>query len=682
MLDGFTVLSVEETNAEGFRKTRGPYQKQSQKIWDLNAPLEILDEAATEEEFGIVAPEEFESLPSSNRRNARLTQQKANRLICFIDGEGANDGEPVLSVRSNGLRRTLQKQNYALLACTLENSSCDMDCAGCENYKSLVSQNNHDQLSSRACLDFITSIPKTHIIVGYGLTYDVEHWIRDLPEKKMLRLKENNSVLWKNYSIHYIPGKLFSVSKYDKHRKEFIASQTVYDIVGFFQSPFAESIRKWNVGTEPEYQFIERMKLARPNFQDIGIETLQYNHMEGKHGVKLFRRLRDEYTKLGLRVSRPVGAGAIASAMFRIHRVEDYMPTFQPIPTDVMLQGYIGGRFDVAKLGFIPTAYEYDINSAYPHIARNLPCLAHGRFQWTSQYERGSHSLWLVRWRNTENRWSPFPYRLESGNHIRYFAEGIGYYYGDEVESAIRFDPSIEIIGGYQFIPECEHRPFKWLESYYAARQEMKAQHDFGEIILKLGCNSVYGKLAQSKGKNPKYQNLIWAGMITSGTRAMLMQAVAQKPSSVFKIATDAVFSTEPLDLPTGNDLGQWKSIQLTNLLVMGNGIYHAPESEDSDGVMRNRGFSMKLDWEHIRMNVEEHRPTIVIKHTFQKFAGALQRKQLSERTMWIDEEQLLDLDPPTGKIEHDGWLWPGQNPTPYITSAPYSIEEKSLRKL
>jgi hypothetical protein len=693
--DGFQVLTNEETAGVSFRSNRGEYRKrQLQPIDFTNGHVDgfqILDVAQTDDEFRLVAPVEFDSLPrESNRVRFETTfKTSINKPVCFIDGEGANHGSPVVVVRSNNLLRKKQEQNYALLSATLEPAECNMDCFGCSSYMAIIGNNNHDQLSSRLCLEFILHIPATHIIVGYGLSYDVEHWLKDIPESKMIKLRDTGKVWWRDYLIQYIPNKVFSISKWKRKLKNGsvkTASRTVYDIVGFFQSPFANAIGSWNVGTQLERDYIAHMKSLRPDFGDVTNETLTYNHMEGKHGIQLFKRVRAEYTKLQLKVPRPVGAGSIASAMFRRHRIDSHFPVFQSLPVDVMLQSYIGGRFDIARIGFVGDIYEYDINSAYPHIARNLPCLAHTKFEWTNEYVRDSHSLWLVRWRDNENPWSPFPYRTPNGEHIRYFASGTGYYYGSEVESALRLDSDIEVIGGFRCICECDERPFKWIEDYYLARQEMKRNHDFAEIIIKLGLNSVYGKLAQSKGKSPRWQNFIWAGMITSGTRAMLMDAVARNPTAVFKLSTDAVFSTEPLDLPLGNELGQWKPTQLEDLLVLGNGIYHSP-TLDENGIpiaSKNRGYLKGpeyFDWELIRKNFANGIPSVVTKHEFMKFTGAYHSKKMEERCTWIDEQQFLDYEPPSGKELRGGWIWPGQNETPLIESAPIRVKEENLRK-
>jgi hypothetical protein len=636
----------------------------------------LIDKQLSESIFDVVPPDfDFSTLPREYINSRDEKRKSVNRPVIFIDGEGANFGDRSVTLRRQYLKRWVQKQNYALLGAVLEP----------DEYRCIVGKNNTEQLTTKECLEFILSLPATHIIVGFALTYDVEMWLRGVsdkssnPEKPSLmeRLMKYQSVWFHGYRLHYIPKKIFTVTKYKGTKK--LASRTIYDSFGFFQSDFKTAIRSWHVGTEEEWKFIDRMKDTRSTFGPITEEVKTYNRMEGVHGIQLFQRVRAEYTKLELRVPRPVGAGSIASAMFRKHDVLQYYPKYDLLPTEIMLSAFIGGRFDLSRVGFVGNVFEYDINSAYPHIARNLPCLRCGQYVVARHYEPEPHSLWLVRWKNNGTRWSPFPYRTDNGN-IRYYENGVGWYYDAEVASALLHDSSIEVIGGYRFERNCNHRPFQFLEDYYYRRQELKIAHDFGEKILKLGCNSVYGKLAQSKGKHPPFQQLIWAGLITSGTRAMLIQGIQQNPDAIVKVATDALFSTVPLQLPLDElVLGCWKTEILEDLLVLGNGVY-----QSTNGVAKNRGFErdakLRFDWDIIRENYRNGVLSVVSKYEFRRFVKAFHERKLEERCDWIESEIELKLDIQKMKRIEGEYIYPLPNPTPNVISAPARIRPENLR--
>lgn len=680
------------------RGTRGKYRQKSKPAlhivdFDAMTPEEIAESAYTPiqeyiDELEIVTKDfDYETVQRSNYRNEIRHVKSINRPICFIDGEGANNGERRVSTRKNSLQRWVQKQNYALLGAVLQVEDT-------YEYRYIESPDHTSQLPTRKCLDFILSTPSEYIIIGFALTYDVEMWLRDIkasnpnPDKpsRMENLYRNQRTWWGPYLIHYIPKKIFSVSKYKGNKK--IASRTIYDAHGFFQSDFKTAIRDWKVGTEDEWKFIDRMKEGRPQFGPITEETKAYNRMEGIHGIQMFSRVRAEYTKLGLSVPRPVGAGAIASAIFRKHRVLDYFPEHHLLPVDIMLSLFIGGRFDITRTGFVGDIIESDINSAYPFIARNLPCLRHGRYVRATSYIPSPHSAWLVRWKDNGTRWSPFPYRTEN-SHIRYYQNGIGWYYDAEVAEALKFDSTIEILAGFQFLADCNHAPFSFVEDYYQRREEMKLAGDFGEKILKLGLNSIYGKLSQSKGKNPPFQQWIWAGLITSGTRAMLMSGIRQNPESIIKVATDAVFSTQPLQLDYDETkLGAWKTETLYDLLVLGNGVYQSTGSSNPkhpNGISRNRGFehgSARFNWNDIRSDYKAGRLSIVRKNEFRRFVKAFHERNLSERCDWIESELELKMDLQKAKRKEGELIYPLPNPTPSTISAPVEINPENLRKL
>jgi hypothetical protein len=119
---------------------------------------------------------------------------------------------------------------------------------------------------------------------------------------------------------------------------------------------------------------------------------------------------------------------------------------------------------------------------------------------------------------------------------------------------------------------------------------------------LKIALNSLYGKRAQRSGSGP-YHDVVEAGLITAITRAQIIAAVGQNPEAVVMVATDAVFSTRPLQLDLGNGLGQWEEKPWPDLFVAQPGVYFSPaklrDSSDAavgigDGV-KSRGVKRSV---------------------------------------------------------------------------------------
>jgi len=136
----------------------------------------------------------------------------------------------------------------------------------------------------------------------------------------------------------------------------------------------------------------------------------------------------------------------------------------------------------------------------------------------------------------------------------------------------------------------------------YDERARAKARGDGAEHALKLGLNSLYGKLAQRVGARvvdnviipPPFFDLAGAGWITSTVRAQLYRAAMQSPDAIIMLATDGIYSRAPLDLPdTGEKkLGEWTAEVHTGATIVQSGVYIL---DDADGTERvySRGFDM-----------------------------------------------------------------------------------------
>lgn len=633
------------------------------------------------EPFEVLTMEELRKAITPEMQSAQRKWRAPNRAalmdersVCFIDGEGGNNGLPELRIKKL-LQKRVQQQNYALLGVAYDDG----------RYESIIGKDRIGQLSTRDCLEFILRIPKDHVIISFGFGYDVEMILRDLGIEFMKRLHaKRHQTYWGDYKIVYIPHKYFYIRHHNRKTNTEGEGRTIYDIAGFFGNVNFKTVTEtWKVATPEEQAFLERMKGLRSTFGPITQETLDYNALEGKLGIRVFQKIRSEWVGLGLHLKSPHGAGNLSSAMFLANHIEDYMHLQQAVLHSPFKSAYIGGRFDFSRQGLFEVAYEADINSAYPFIMSTLPCLTHCRIEWTRRYTPDQHSLWLVQWRDTGQRWALFPYR--SHKHIRYHSSGVGWYYGSEVAAALRLDPTLEILEGYRIIPGCDEKPFGWIEAYYNRRQELKSTQPFAAEVLKIGMNAGYGKLAQTKGFVPKYQNLIWAGMITSGTRAMLLDAIFQHPEAIIAVSTDSVTSTKPLMLDYHDvRLGAWKRKQFENYLLLGNGFAYST-SRDSDGRLlkdTHRGFiSEEWNWEIASEEWSRTGSITAWKRRFNTAYDAWIQHDKTLRCSWTDYQSKLDFELPPGRIaDKDGWIWPSENPTPLTLSEEVSVDPQNLR--
>ena len=461
------------------------------------------------------------------------------------------------------------------------------------------------------CLAFLSDLPRWYIYVAYFFDYDVTMIIRGIPEERARRLF--NRHLRKNihtpniimpvdltaptgeeFEIDYLPHKEFKV-----RRKNSKWWTTISDVGQFYQKTFLDTITKWNIGTPEDRERIKIGKAQRADFAEMTDETRYYNALECLMLEQLMTNFRVVCWETGYVPKKWQGPGYLASAMLDYHGV----PRREAIPIlknpeffALALSAYYGGRFETSCAGPVPnTVYQYDINGAYVHLLRSLPCLTHGSWQ---QVKKRPNGIWFgtVHFNHDAPRFLyNLPIRTKEGN-IHFPREGIGTYWSVELEAAEKAGTKIDFHTGWVYKSNCECAWFAFVDPYY--EQRLKLGKSNKGYVLKLGGNSIYGKLAQSIGYAP-WANPVWAGMITAGCRAMLIDAYSQAPEDCMMLATDGLFMTKPLKLPLSTKLGEWEEIiHEEGIFIVQPGIYFMGAEAKTRGVERGRIHDMRDDFE------------------------------------------------------------------------------------
>ncbi|HSM78990.1 MAG TPA: DNA polymerase, partial [Bryobacteraceae bacterium] len=290
------------------------------------------------------------------------------------------------------------------------------------------------------------------------------------------------------------------------------------------------------------------------------------------------------------------GPGYVASALMRRHgipRRKDRPPVPDAVST-AAIAAYYGGRFELFQFGEIGKAYSYDINSAYPAAMLGLPCLLHGSWEEVRGRARerlpgtgqGTY-LAHVHFTKRDTMVCDLPIRTRE-HRIVWPREGSGWYWGVEIDAAVRAGTRVRVDRAWRYVPACDCKPFGWVPDLYAERKRI-GKGGKG-IVLKLGINSLYGKTAQSVGSAP-YASPIWAGLITATTRATIIDAYRRIPGDALTmIATDGIYTRAPIPgLPISGDLGAWEEGGSPDLLTVQPGCYfEGAEKVRSRGVNRS----------------------------------------------------------------------------------------------
>lgn len=474
---------------------------------------------------------------------------------------------------------------------------------------------NGEPLSVKDCLEFIVTLPADHILVGYGFAYDATQILRGITNKARLRRILNPSrgksgplsTYWGDYAITYQQGQYFRVALIDRSAPNLTvikgSSRTVYETLGFFQCAFVKAIDNWTIGSDEERAVIAANKARRVEFSTLTEGIIEYCKLECRYLATLMTEFREVCTAVGIVPKQWSGAGWLAAALFEMHGVPkrpltaretaalaEKKPAKNSRPTAprrperdrefevAANRAFYGGRAEISGTGWISgPVYQYDLRSAYPAAMLDLPCPQHTRWQHKPRSrqlpERGPY-LAKVSFSHPDGFWCGLPFRHNGG--LFWPFQGTGWYWSPEIEAAREHLHADVVVIHDLWVArrECNCHPFDWVRALYEERRRIGS--NTRGYPLKLGLNSLYGKMAQRVGHAP-YHDAASAGLITAITRARLIETSAQDPESVVMLATDAVFSRQPLSLDIGEALGQWEETVWPDLFIAQPGVYWSP---------------------------------------------------------------------------------------------------------
>jgi hypothetical protein len=615
----------------------------------------------------------------------------------------------------------------------------------------------------------------TSAFVGFFLGYDFTQWFRSLPEQRARMLLTDQGkarrarkiapqlgpfpVEYEGWEFDILGMKRFKLRETGKTGWMYIN-----DAGPFFQASLMSVIdpKKWDepIVTEDEYAILEEGKRRRDTANlDTGMR--RYNALENTVLARLMGRLNLGLVEAGIRLRKnqwfgpgqaaqawlgQIGAptGEVVRAAFaadgtvrvlpgrreRLSLVSGGKPSSQAKNRtndrtsgedellDAIRGSYYGGWFELFAHGLIPgITWEYDINSAYPHIISRLPCVLHGTWERrgpalhdSDLHGTGSgHTLDLfhARVRGTDRRIGTMLHRRPDHAILRPW-QTAGWYWGTELAAAFRAgiidDANIDQSWHYT---GCDCRPpMRGIAGLYEQRRRAGKNTSAGKAY-KLVYNSVYGKFAQSTGE-PKFGNGLYASLITSGCRTMILDAIATHPKGthgVVMVATDGVYFTSPHPhLEVGPELGSWEQATHSNLTLFKPGVYWDDATRERiaaghDPAFKARGISARAFAASLS-DIDSHfagwpdrfpeerdpdgpRAGWYPKITFQSGFSMITCQQALQRGKWFlagavsDQKLTQDADPITKRHSgyyEDGIYWSRPYPDggPEIESTPY----------
>lgn len=445
----------------------------------------------------------------------------------------------------------------------------------------------------------------TAAYVGFYLTYDFTQWLRTLPEERARMLltttgkgkRTRKSKAPTPWPVECTDPQgtvwefdVLGMKRLKLRPKGESGWMYICDAGPFFQTSFVSAInpkKTTDVVTDEEWAIIQEGKSERAT-AILGPDMIRYNVTENLVLSRLMHQLDEGLCAMGLKLKRTqwFGPGQAAQAWLSTINSPTGEDVYRAIPSTfahAARESYYGGWFETAYVGHIPgTSWQYDINSAYPYAIAQLPCLLHGRFAEGEGSPPDSASPYTlvsgVFGADMDAATGPVPYRDQHGIDRRSAVRGV--YWLPEIEAARRaglcawYD---EISYWWSYDPCDCIQPFFKIANLYERRLAVGKNTSQGKAC-KLVYNSAYGKMAQSVGQ-PKYANSVYASLITSATRTMILDAIATHPgppTDLVMVATDGVTFRTPhpgLELDSLR-LGAWDETRSDNLTVVMPGVY------------------------------------------------------------------------------------------------------------
>jgi hypothetical protein len=549
------------------------------------------------------------------------------------DGEGCKSG---WSVSSNG-DTVRQPQPYILLMAALPD--------GTEEFI----RGKH--LNTNEILKFIIDVEERFpdaFHVAFGFSYDVNQILSSLSKYQIQTIHKTGFVYinLRMYRLEWRKGKSLTVTRYYRDGRK--TSVTIYDAFSFFHRSFVKSCELFIDKDHPDLEIVRKGKARRQEFkfEDLDNEIIPYTTLEVTLLVKLMDKFREILYGAGFKIRHWHGPGAIASLLLSQAGIREHMSDCPDSVREAAQYAYAAGRFEAFKTGYCgESIWSLDINSAYPEAIAQLPSLAKGKWVHVNEPTRLVH-FGVYRITSTVSARSIFSkpggplFHRDKRHRISFPWLHNGWFWTPEA-ALVKHHSSFTIHEGWEWHPDNSHdRPFEFVREMFNKRRQWQAEGNKAEYALKLGLNSLYGKMAQRVGWNkktmqsPTWHQLEWAGWVTSYTRAKIYKMMCQLGlETIIAVETDGIYTTrnpDSINITSANGLGEWKIEQYVSLVYLQSGLAWTKPVGDS-WKFKYRGLDPNsLDIErvithlsHLGTGIAWDSPQARITATTSRFVGA-----------------------------------------------------------
>ena len=387
----------------------------------------------------------------------------------------------------------------------------------------------------------------------YNLNHNVANILATIgmTQKEGERLINNGICYSTPYTIKYFTHKFFSVS-----------------YGGGLQAPFAP------FANAAQYLHDKGLKVTET-------PDLEWALLRAKEAAEAGNQVLDVCRELN------IGATFFAtpvSAFFKARKLT--FPTVDELPERVGELAYSmcnGGWVEGYQKGHFETAYDYDINSAYPSVMRNLPDVTKGKGKWVydknyrpdallsvlrAELEIGAdfHPVFFSEKRDMTRNFTPTGIWERVINKSKYEYIKNHHIGNVEIKEGWHWYPAGEIV--YPFRETIDE-----LYSYKAAADDDSVKRNFVKRIL----TGLYGKVLEThKGDFGDLFNPLYGAEIENQTHVKVAEFCLdafKQGAKPISIVVDGVVLDKEINLPANDTIGCWRLSGKGACIAVGSGV-------------------------------------------------------------------------------------------------------------
>jgi hypothetical protein len=479
---------------------------------------------------------------------------------------------------------------------------------------------NDDGISTAECLRFVARrLPRS---AGwrrcmFGMTFDIHHWIRDLPKEARIEFLRGEMVTFKDgdegWSLQWIGQRILTITPHGKKTDTI----RIWDAYHWFATSFIRACETWGIEVPPIIHMGKALREDLSKWKEDG-RLVEYSVLECQKLTELMALLAEAVEEMpgSPKLNNWHGPGALAAHYLRKVGARKQMRDFSgahigPEMFDAFARAFHGGRIEQRIAGTVEPVYRYDLRSAYSWAAWHLGPVG---YQWLPVEKWDGEpwakmSVWRVSWDVPDSApFGPLPWRRgrDTGYSISYPQRGEGWYWWPEVKAALVTWGArhVKVHEGYvcrRGDRETTLQPL--LRALDRDRQRWAG--DAREDLYKRAMVAIYGRICQRRGRDGWpgfFYCLPWAGWITSCVRAALLNAVRGNEDVVIAFTTDGVLTTRELPLTLNPaKLGGWRVEKFREGTFLLPGLYRLYRDDFSQVEEKTRGFERaQVAWGHI----------------------------------------------------------------------------------